>query len=522
MTGSARWSALAMWSLALACLGAMYTTLPVSPDHAVFDYIAWSHLQGAPYYAGVAEQNWPGQMLLHELAIRLFGVHFWTFRLFDFLLLLPITLAGAAMLRRLGHGTAAAVFALLYPAVYVCADRWTAGQRDIVAAGLLLIAASLVAADGGKTPAHGKACGLNRVLAGAIVGYAFLIRPTFLSYLPILMLADSIGVRSSASGMRDLAKRWGWTGVGLGGVLVAALAAGWAAGSLGAFYEQAILFNLQAYPNKTTYAGLVTNALRILGSSWHWLTVFAILGGLLWVARSRERRAQLLVIGLICTILVSYFFQRKGFGYHLEALLLPLCLLCAILVQMLRQLGSAPHDRRVAFGLRTALLGVLLVTAVGSAKKLARYEPSVRAMAAGRHIPLDSGPESMSWQQTVQTVDTIRKGSRPDEPMLQWGRNYAISFLSERRSSTRFVSTPALDLLSDRFAGTASWLEELDRSLTHSRPRFVLIDRSELRGSAPPYSERDGASDALKIVVRHLDGYTPVHDAGGVVLLRRP
>src|SRR3954471_11352777 len=138
MREKARWAAVLVWGVTVACLGGLYTTLPVSPDHALFDYIAWSHLQGAPYYAGIAEQNWPGQMLLHEAAIRLFDVHFWTFRAFDYLLLLVTVLAGSAMLGRLGYGTAAAVFSVLYPAVYVCANPWTAGQRDIVAAGLLL------------------------------------------------------------------------------------------------------------------------------------------------------------------------------------------------------------------------------------------------------------------------------------------------------------------------------------------------------------------------------------------------
>ncbi len=512
---------MAAWGLAMACLGTLYTTLPASPDHALFDYIAWSHLQGAPYYAGVAEQNWPGQILLHELAIRLFGVHFWTFRLFDFLLLLGITAAGAAMLRRLGYGTAAAVFALLYPAVYVCANAWTAGQRDIVAAGLLLVAASRVCVDPRQTPQR-AALPLNRLVSGAVIGYAFLIRPTFLSYLPILMLADGVGVRSAAGWTREIAKRWAWTLLGFGAVVAVVLAAGWAAGSLRAFHEQAILFNLQAYPNSTTYPDLAAKALRILGSSWHWLTAFALLGAVLWVARSRERRPQMLVLGLAVTILVSYFFQRKGFGYHLEALILPLAVLGAIAVEMLRQAGSIPRRGFAATGLRAAMASVVLVMALGSVKKLTSYEPTVRALAAGQHKPLDGETDAVSWEQTFQVVDMIRRNSRADEPMLQWGRNYAIAFLSERTSSTRFVVTPALDLLGPQFRGTAAWLEEFDRSLTGARPRFVLIERSELRGTLPPYAPKDGASEALKIVVRHLDGYTPVHQAGPIILLRRP
>lgn len=521
MTSGIRWTAAALWGVAAVCLGILYTTLPVSPDHALFNYIAWSHIQGAPYYAGIAEQNWPGQMLLHEAAIRLFGVHFWTFRLFDYLLLLAITLAVAVMLRRLGYGLAAAVFCFLYPAVYVCADRWTAGQRDIVAAGLLMVAASLVAT-GSSTPPTGNFHWMRRVLAGAIVGYAFLIRPTFLSYLPLLMLADSIGVKAHSRWILELGRRWAWTAVGFAAVVFTVLTAGWAAGSLPSFYEQAILFNLQAYPSKVTYADLVAKAFHILGTSWHWLSFFAVLGFVAWVARSRDRQAQLLVVGLIGTVLVSYFFQRKGFGYHLEALLLPFCFLWAMLVQMLREMVAAFRGAALSFAVHAGLVSVLLVTTLGTARKLTRYEPSVRALAAGKHMPMDEGAGGMTWQQRTEAADIIRKGSQPDEPVLQWGRNFEVLFLSERRSSIRFVSTPALDLLSDRFAGATRWLQEVDQKVTERPPRFVLIDRSELRGIAPPYVAREGASDALKIVVRHLAGYVAVYETDGVVLLRRP
>jgi hypothetical protein len=370
--------------------------------------------------------------------------------------------------------------------------------------------------------AIGRSGAAARVLAGAVVGYAFLIRPTFLGYLPVLMLADCVGIRASGRWVQELLRRWASTGVGFAVVILAALAGGWAAGSLDAFYEQAVLFNLQAYPSKVTYAELVARAFQILSTSWHWLAFFALLGLVGWVAMSGDRRSQLLIVGLIATIVVSYFFQRKGFGYHLEALLLPLCFLCAILVEMLRSMVLASRDARIAIGLRAALISVLLVAVLGTGKKLTRYEPSVRAMAAGQYMPFDAGLTVMPWQQMSEAAEIIRKGTKPDETVLQWGRNFEVLFLSERRSTTRFVSTPALDLLSDRFAGSTRWLQELEQRMTESPPRFVLIDRSDLRGVAPPYVAPDQASDALKIVVRHLAGYTAAYETDSVLLLRRP
>src|SRR5262245_23054047 len=78
---------LAFWLAATPVLGLLYMMVPPSPDQSLFDYIAWMKLHGTPYYKGAAELNWPGEILIHELGIRLFGVHFWTYRLIDFLLM---------------------------------------------------------------------------------------------------------------------------------------------------------------------------------------------------------------------------------------------------------------------------------------------------------------------------------------------------------------------------------------------------------------------------------------------------
>src|SRR5258708_5456999 len=76
-----------VWLVSAPILALLYMLVPTSPDHALFDYIAWMHVKGAQYYSGAGEINWPGVMLIHELGIRLFGVHSWTFRLTDFLVM---------------------------------------------------------------------------------------------------------------------------------------------------------------------------------------------------------------------------------------------------------------------------------------------------------------------------------------------------------------------------------------------------------------------------------------------------
>ncbi len=134
----------AFWGGGFALLTVLYLTVPTSPDQALFDYIAWSHLQGDVYYGGVAEQNFPGKMFMHELGLRLFGAHFWSFRAIDALSLALACLAGAGFLARSGFPAAPWLFLCLYPPLYMTAGYWMAGQRDIVAMNLLLAVALLM------------------------------------------------------------------------------------------------------------------------------------------------------------------------------------------------------------------------------------------------------------------------------------------------------------------------------------------------------------------------------------------
>jgi len=92
--------------------------------------------------------NWPGAMWLHELGLRVFGVHPWTWRLTDFLFLLGFSVAGAGFLAANGWRRASVTFLFLYPPLYITAGSWMAGQRDIIGAGFLLVACALAVPGG--------------------------------------------------------------------------------------------------------------------------------------------------------------------------------------------------------------------------------------------------------------------------------------------------------------------------------------------------------------------------------------
>src|SRR4051812_30984108 len=61
-------------AIAAVC-GLYYCSIPPSPDQSAFDYMAWQGLQGVPWYTGSFDTTWPGSLVIHEIGIRLFGVH---------------------------------------------------------------------------------------------------------------------------------------------------------------------------------------------------------------------------------------------------------------------------------------------------------------------------------------------------------------------------------------------------------------------------------------------------------------
>src|SRR5262249_20780649 len=131
-------SALVLYLAIAAVCGLYYCSIPPSPDQSDFDYMAWQGLQGVQWYSGSFHITWPGPLVIHEIGIRLFGVHSWTARLTDFLLLQPAILAIYSFLKSAGLRWAAIGAALAYPIIYVTSGPWMAGHRDIVAMHILI------------------------------------------------------------------------------------------------------------------------------------------------------------------------------------------------------------------------------------------------------------------------------------------------------------------------------------------------------------------------------------------------
>lgn len=492
------------WLVLTPILCVIYLTVPPSPDQALFDYIAWSHLQGDYYYLGVAEQNWPGKMFLHELGIRIFGVEFWTFRAIDFVLLQILTAIGALLLYRAGFHVAPWVFLLLYPALYITAGSWMAGQRDIVAMGLLVAAGAL------SLPARsGDGNGaLACFFAGAIVFYSVITRPTYLTFLAILMVMELGLFLAQQQTFKRALLRVFMMALGFVVPLGLLLLLGQRIGALDDFYQQAILFNLESYQVPQSRLRLFEPLIFLLSRSWHWITLLAALGAGVWLWQKRLSQVPALMLGLLVTVLISYFFQNKGFAYHLGGLLTLLCLLVAVSfdgVIAIFQKANTSTMRLLSGG---ALLVMSLLACAGTGKKVLDTVPKTSGDLGFVFAPNDAPREGLHWDGILQAVELIKTNTTADDYVLQWGREFSIPFLAERRSSIRFVSTPALEIMAPSFSGHDAWLSEIKRGLEQKRPTFVIASAEILSHPAGNgFAPRDGASAAESLLIQHLADY---------------
>lgn len=468
---------LALWLASAPVLCLLWLKVEPSPDQAQFDYMAWMATQGMPFYSGSFDMNWPGAMLLHLAALRLFGPAPWAWHLADFLLMQGVAIAAAALLWRAGFRLAPFVALALYPPVYVTAGGWMAGQRDIIATGLSVMACCAMLA-----PARRELAGL--ACAGMLVGAAVMVRPTYLSVLAGLLIIEALPrawirwPRRHGTAARLAAPAAGFALVVLAIVLWAL-----AVGNLDDWYRQSVLFTAQVYADEAPMA-MGRTLLVLFGRWWHWMTLCGLAGLALWITRDRGLRYPLmLVLGLAGAVLLSFFAQGKGFGYHLAGFLPLLVMLTAVALDRLaaaRRDASGPRHRAMAGG---ALVAMTALVVAGIGAKLAG-DAHLLADLRGRGIAPVTGGFDISAQDQDRLVQIIRTGSTPDERMVQYGTAHQIPYLAQRLPAHRFI-TPAVELMQPDFPLYDAWMAEIRDGLETHRPRFVLI-------MGAPFAATDG------------------------------
>lgn len=471
----------AAWVVYTGTLGYLYCLVPPSPDDSTYDYIGWILFRGGRLYVDAADNNWPLICLLHAISTALFGPRLWSWHLFDYLYLLATCGVLFGFVRRHFGTFAGLVVVPVYQAMYVSQEHWFAGQRDLLAAPLVLGAAWAILERIERDWRWGAP------LSGTLVALAGLMRPTFLVLGPLLFLGDWILSRRSGRSARLILRDHGVAVLGAAGVMGGFAAWGACTGSLSAWYEIAVCYNLSVHSSfRASTLEILDRGFIYARQCWHWMIAYTLVGyGVCW----RRFRGACLVLGLTgLATAVSVFVQGRGMMYHWGP------------VYPLLALGMAPVLEHALKNIRVNLrriarrelvqsgvsFAILLLALAGLGSKiwhgLGDQIRTAISTAGCRSVAAPLMVEGLSAPEIRRVARFVKESVREDETVLCWGPQIAINYLSERRSPTRLAGFVMLDEPSLSWPGYVDWRASFKRELARSPPELILLIRQDPSG----------------------------------------
>jgi hypothetical protein len=148
---------------------------------------------------------------------------------------------------------------------------------------------------------------------------------------------------------------------------------------------------------------------------------------------------------------------------------------------------------------------VVLLLVAGTSLRLVHARPEPPDWGRQEH------GRPLSLADSLALAKIVRSESSPDDTVLEFGWEYQVSFLAERRSATRFVNIPAARLIRPGQPVFGEWLGEFEKELSGHPPKFIVVDRSVSEGD--PMAE---------IVRRRISsGYAVRERRGSITLFER-
>lgn len=457
----------ASWVLSLA----LYVTLPPSPDQFSHAYMGWRLLEGDSLYRDLFDQNWPGVAWFHALAILIFGVNLWSWRLFDFIFFAATAVFLSDIIRYAINRDAARVCFLLLPWIYAGANYWIAGQHDMTAAQLLVVALWF--------HVRGEQQRNNRLYAvsGFFLALAVLNKPS-VGVIALLLPLQTLWLRQPIlMSLRPIAVMLTAASITLMLALLLVLVAG---ATLQNIFDLLYTFNVvrrEVRNTSTIELGMRIWSLR--HHPWWYPSLASSLPAFLWFLRQRSRTsAGFSLLALWLTGILSYLIQGSGVGYHLAPALLAMAAASSASVYLVGvALGSS---ERGALRRRIGQFFIAFVLAVIGAKLVVAYYTLPAAIIDGnssRHLsrfPTGNGDVTVA-----DTLDFIRlmPPLAPTDCILAVGNDSAISYLSKHRQPTRFYYFDVLVNTRPGLPMTDRWLEYWANDIGKPVCPIILIAR---------------------------------------------
>ncbi len=481
---------------------------PLSTDDLVWHSITLDLYRfGKIPYLGSWDQNFPGIMLIHYLAIIIFGEQDLALRFLDVIIQLGFAMLFYKFCRIWLREQTAAIAVVLYVFYYVSGRGSLYTERDVY--GIMAIIASLYfVLQSARKPGHGQNGNtkpMQYMIAGLFGGYSIIIRPTF-GLACVLIAAFILSAQD-----RSLRRVQRWMPVLL---YTCACALPMMAlllfyfsipGGMKAFYLATIRFNLDVY---SSLHGALPILIVWIVFFWRGLLLpLALLGwmalrwhsnskassttpasrqpGTLCIHRSWTRSERLLYASLLLSFLLIAMIQPNYLAYHFAPFYLLLCPFSAIGVVW------TMHYVRGWF-LRTCVIAIVgslyLFFMVGDRREIGGFVQALfdggnpfEAAYAHHHSSASFGavPErEVLHYLALPGNDTGSVEVCSFEPLLRAHLNRAFA--------GRYVLPTAIALGTKR--GTLSkpdytdyqivWREHYMDSLRSERPIFIIIARN--------------------------------------------
>jgi hypothetical protein len=452
---------LALLFVETVVLGFLYVPIPPNPDHEVYDYMAWSALAKGGLYRNGGDMNMPGEAILHIASMKLFGNHFFSYRLLDFLLMVCFTARVALLSKRYYGWIFAGLFFGLYPIVYTTSGYWMTGQRDLLATHAIVLAGFtyLRRVEGGRL--------IWLIISGIAIAGAVLLKPTYLAFGPILLVLVGLYARR---GIRPLCVDLAVLGGVGAAVLGSFLALGWATGSLQDWHEMTFSYSLQNYVGGVSLTKVLYAIAETSFKSWHWYLVMA-LAGLLCLMIEPRKAPLAVIVAAVATVLVSTFAQRKGFGYHFGGLLSVISLLGAFYLTQIIRLGMRISEPRFRFLVLSFPLMLLFGGLVS--KCYTEFKPQARWY-------LDSSQflsmlKTRRFDDVFEAARYARSATKPNETIWTYNTHSMINSLADRSFPIRLVAPPLLRARQESPLAD-DWRHEIEAVFRDQPPEFIVLE----------------------------------------------
>ncbi|MDP4201005.1 MAG: glycosyltransferase family 39 protein [Bacteroidota bacterium] len=444
--------------------------LIVHPFHSDLDIYQSMGLElyarhGLPYLASW-DGNFPGIVLIHALAIALFGNSILGFRMLDLIIQIGIVISMYHVSRLWLAKESSLLGCLFYAIMYVNGPGQFVGQRDCLALlPIVLFVGSCVLAYRSKS---GRRWKILMTASGVLIGLTTCIRPTFaiLLPLPFLTLFTLRDARGRSALLNEL----------FGFFVVVALCIApyvFIHGGIREVYLATIRFNIDIY----------SPAANLFSASKRWVVAAGMLLGwsamVLWHRQSgrhfqeapRDKSERRFLIGLIVAIVLEIAAMRRLAGYHMVPLFA--CFMPA--------LGAIIWETKSRFGRAGSViltLSIILLFVLLYPFRMIIDHPRQEPVAAMAGLELNSrgnAPEDLTED---HVVDYLRRNTAPNDPVEVAAFTPAVRWRIERPPATRF--TTPFPLTMRKADGTVTdyqreWFGEYIQRLKEVRPKYYVI-----------------------------------------------